>query len=136
MSVELRSAIADLLEADEDLMKLATSGVWYDIASERNEVKPPYVIIGQVPGTPLDFAFQGDSQDWDVWVVKGVGGIEVAERIDERCKELLTDAELEMEDRVVRYIRPFSSVKYPELADGEEYQHVGAQYRIINERSE
>lgn len=136
MSTDLRDMVVTFLEADTELMEHATNGVWFEIADQRIEVDPPYCILAQVPGTPLEFAFQGDSQDWDVWVVKGVGGTKVAEAIDRRCKELLTDAELELGGTVVRYIRPFSVVNYSELADGERYQHVGAQYRIVNERSE
>lgn len=136
MSTELREMLVTFLEADAQLMEHATEGVWYEIADQKEDVKPPYCIVMQMPGTPLEFAFQGESQDWDVWVIKGVGQPKAAEAINKRCKELLTDAELEIEGVDVLYLRPFSVVNYSELADGERYQHVGAQYRIVNERSE
>lgn len=132
---ELRSALAELLEQDPKLKELATGGVWYEVADSRANVEPPYVIVGK-PAGPKEWAFQGNSWDWDVWIIKGVGPVKVAEEIDERCKELLTDAELEMPGRTLQYLRPFSDINYNEVADGERYQHVGANYRITSERSE
>jgi hypothetical protein len=132
---ELRSAIAAILEEDVELKKLATGGVWFEVAGEKGNVEPPFIVIG-VPSELMDFAFQGNSWDWDVWYVKGVGAVDVAEAINERCKELLTDAELEMPGRELQYIRPFSGINYPEPADGERYQHVGANYRVTSERNE
>jgi hypothetical protein len=138
LSTELRESLASFLEADPVIEELATGGVWYEVAGERAEEKadPPYVVFSKVPSTPLNFSFQGNSQDWEVWIVKGVGPVKVAEEIDKRCRELLTDAEFEVVGHSLEMIRPFSDINYPELADGERYQHVGAQYRIINERSE
>lgn len=133
---ELREALASILENDAKIKELAPSGVWYEIAGERGEVKPPYVIVSKTPGTPLEFAFQGNEWPWEVWVVKGVGPVKAAEDIDKRCRELLTDAELEIPGHTLQLIRPFSDINYQEPADGERYQHVGANYRIVNERSE
>lgn len=136
MTTEIRSALADFLEADEQLMKLAKGGIWYEVAGEKdNEVDPPYVIIGKPSGVP-QFAFQGDSLDWDVWMIKGVGKVKIAEAIDKRIRELLTDAELEIVGRDLKYLRPQSDINYPEVMDGERYQHVGANYRLTSERSE
>lgn len=132
---ELRSALLDLLETDKQLKELATGGFWYDVGDERTNTKPPYVIVGKPAGTP-SWAFQGNSQDWEVWLIKGVGPVKIAEAIDERCKELLTDAELTMEGRDLQYLRPMGDVNYPEVVDGERYQHVGANYRITSERRE
>lgn len=132
---ELRSALAELIEADPKIKELATGGVWYEVADEATNVKPPYVIIGKMAGTP-QWTLQGNSWDWDVWLIKGVGPPKIAEEIDARCKELLTDAELTMPDREIQYLRPMGDVNYAEPVDGERYQHVGANYRITSERSE
>lgn len=131
---ELRTALLSLLEADELLQELATGGFWYEVAGEKIDTSPPYLVVGKPTGLP-EWAFQGNSWDWDTWMVKGIGPVTVAEDIDKRCKELLTDAELEMPGTTLQYLRPMGDINYSEVVAGERYQHVGANYRVTSERS-
>lgn len=131
--LEIRKALVALLEADAELMALAPGGVWFGTADEGTPF--PYVLVDKSSGTHK-FAFQGNPLDWDMWIVKGVGVVEDAEKIDKRCRKLLTDAELLPEGTAVKYLRPESDINYPEVVDGERYQHVGANYRITSEEEE
>jgi hypothetical protein len=134
VSTEIRVALVDFLEEDAALKALATGGVWFDIGDDRINAAPPYVIISKPTGDP-QFAFQGNEWNWDIWLVKGLGPVAVAEAMDKRCRELLTDADLMIPGRSVQMIRPISDINYPEVVDGERYQHVGAKYRITSEGS-
>lgn len=127
----IRIALMKFLKADPKLKELA-GGVFYRKAPQPKEV--PYVIVSKAVGTP-EWAFDGEPLDNEVWLVKGVGSANDAEAIDRRCKELLNrDTELVAEGRDVKSIMAINDVDYEDDTDGEQYMHVGAEYRIHSEK--
>jgi hypothetical protein len=132
--MNLREAIVKKLEDNAELMEAAKE-VWFGLADKGEETNTPYVIVAKYTGTP-EHAFQGDPLDWDIWTVKGVGEVDTAERIAELIDTILSDAELIVEGRDVKYLRRYNDINYAEAVDGERYQHIGANYRITSEKEE
>lgn len=126
----VRKALHEILEGDPILKELATGGVFHRKADPG--VKPPYVIFHKAAGNPL-WTFDGPPTDKEIWLVKGVGERETAEDIDRRCKKILNGADLEIEGKAHQDLRHISDVDYDEPADGERYNHVGAEYKLDSE---
>jgi hypothetical protein len=126
----VREALSKILKEDPVLKGLATGGVFHRIAPAGTET--PYVIFHKASGVPI-WAMDGPSLDREVWLVKGVGGREDAEKIDARCKEILTRATLAIKGKAHQDIRPIADVDMDEVTDGERYNHVGAEYKLDSE---
>jgi hypothetical protein len=125
----IRTALVKTLKADGTLMGLC-QGVFYGKAPQGTVV--PYCIVMKADERP-DWCFDGPSLDNEVWTVKGVGAAGDAEKIDQRCRELLTKTTLKLENKTsldCRYIHGFA---YDEESGGERWDHIGAEYRIYSE---
>jgi hypothetical protein len=83
-------------------------------------------------GVPTD-AMSGPSLDRDVWLVKGIGQAEAAEEIHERCYELLQKTTLNIAGREHQELRKVGDVDFLETDKGEDYHHVGAEYKLSSE---
>lgn len=129
----VRIALMELLKADPKLKELS-NGVFYRKAPQPKGV--PYVIVSKVTGTP-EHTFDGAPLDNEIWLVKGVGSANAAEAIDRRCRQLLNrDTKLEIADKEDLAVFAIQDVDYEDNTDGEQYQHVGAEYRIQSEEEE
>lgn len=130
----MRTAIVDLLEGDGTLMKLATGGVHFRMAPEGT--KPPLVTFDQYVPDTATLAFAGPDLDGAQWLVTGIAVAAVAEDIDNRIRTLMRDAALPIGDGETLFCRRIGGVSYPELLDGDRYEHVGSIYRVLTERHE
>lgn len=128
----IREAIKKLLSEDATLKSLAT-GVFYELAPP--EALLPYVIFENPSGTE-GWCFQGEPTEEGDLSVKGIGEAADAEAIDRRCKELLNSEELSIDGFELLFIRSMSIINYPEVKDGERFQHVGHNYKLITEKDE
>lgn len=130
----VREGINKLLKDDSALQTLAPAGVWFE--SVDGDAPPGATIVfAQVNGSS-DWCFDGEPMRDQEWDVKGIGPTKTAEQIDTRCRELLTDADLALEEVETKFLKPGQDINYREQTDGETYQHVGATYSIITERTE
>lgn len=129
----LRKALKELLSGDEALKKLATGGVHYKQAPKG--AKPPYVIFGRMSEVP-ERAFDGPTLDHEVWMVKGVGEAAKVEDIDRRCRELLDNADLQIEGRRCLDVHRVGVIDFAETVEGERFDHVGHEYKIDSEETE
>ena len=129
----IRVALIKFLKAYSILKELSKS-VFYRKADRSDEV--PYVIVSKAAGTP-EWTFDGPPLDNEVWLVKGVGSANQSDAIDRRCRALLNrDTDLEIEGRDFKSVFAISDVDYEDDTDGEQFQHVGAEYRIHSEEEE
>lgn len=131
---DIREALMKILSEDATIQELAPAGVWFEKV-DQDAPGGSAVIFSQVSGRS-DFAFDGDPLQPQHWDVKGVGPTKIAGQIDDRCRELLTDADLSIPNRDTLLVLPGMDINYPELTNGEPYQHVGATYAITTERTE
>jgi hypothetical protein len=122
-------AIADVLESDPELSALATGGVHW--RSAPSGTQPPLVVIDKSTGSRM-YTFDGPPLHSTSWLVKGVGFVSDAEEIDKRCRALLDGTLLAGVDLRLRPI-PDNDVSYQEDTSGEVYDHVGTEYRMVNE---
>lgn len=134
MSETVRQALYEMLKADSTLKGLAPGGVWFE-SVDGTAPEGPTVVYSQASGK-ADWCFDGDPMRSQQWDIKGIGPTKTAEQIDTRCRELLTNADLNITGIETKYLRPGMDVNYREQTDGEVYQHVGATYSIITERME
>lgn len=129
MADALRMAIAAILENDPELQALAPAGVFW--RSAPLGTNPPIVVFDQGTGT-RSYTFGGAPLHDTTWTVKGVGFASDAEDINARCLVLLDGATLQGVD--VRLTpMPEGDVSYQEDSSGEVYDHVGTEYRVVNE---
>lgn len=127
----VREAIIELLENDGTLSGLATAGVHWSAAPQGTQV--PYVIVSKQAGTYMH-TFDGPPSRNEVYLVKGVGFPDDAEAIDERCQELLANAQITVDGRdLLLAPMELSDFDYTEEERGERAQHVGTSYRIVTE---
>lgn len=131
MADAIRMAIAALLEADAELTTLATGGVHWRRAPEGTD--HPLVIFSRSSGTFV-WTFEGPPMRPQRYLVKGVGFADDAEDIDKRCRELLTDASLNLpNENLLLKPLPRDDVSYGEEKDGEAFDHVGTEYEVTTE---
>lgn len=131
----LRTALVAKLEGDATLKALlsASDAIYHRDAPQ--DAKTPYVIVNKQAGT-RQWAMSGGQIRWPIYLVKAVdrsGSSGVADQIDTRIDELLTDAELSVEGFSHLYIRRDSDVDYGQPDSGGLIHHVGGLYRIAIE---
>ncbi len=125
----IRDAIVAILENDAQLSALATGGVHWRSAPEGTD--PPVVIVDKYAGSRT-YTFEGPPLHNTGWTVKGVGFASDAEDIDARCQVLLAGADLPGVN--VRLApMPDDDVSYEEDSTGEKYDHIGTNYRVVDE---
>lgn len=126
----IRVALMAMLKKDAGL-KLISNGVFYRKAPQPKST--PYVIVSKITGTP-EHTFDGPPMDDEIFLVKGVGSPNQAEAIDRACRKLLNrNTELVVNGKEFFSVFPILDVDYEDNTDGEEFQHVGAEYRIKSE---
>jgi hypothetical protein len=128
----IRVALFKLLSEDAKLKELATGGVHPKQAP--NGATPPYIIFGNSGEGVVRTFGNGPSLDKEVWYVKGVGEVAVAEAIDARCQELLDGQELDIEGHHCHDVYRIGLIDYSENKDGERFDHVGHEYKIDTEK--
>lgn len=137
--ISIRRALYGKLSGDTTLNALLgtpapgySKSVYYQQAPQGATF--PYVIFNDQAQTPR-FAFSAKAYDNDIWLIKGVDrNSSSADRVDsikDRLEELLTDGSLSISGGDHLYLRPESSVGYPETADGVLYRHSGWNFRVI-----
>lgn len=131
MADPVRDAIFAVLVADGELDTLATGVIHYRIAPD--DATTPYVVFNKMAGTRI-WAFDGPPILNQVWLVKGIGDPADAEDIDLRCQAILSGASLTFDDYELRLApMPEDDVSYGEVTDGEQFDHVGTNYRVMLE---
>ena len=130
----IREGIEKFLKADPVLMELV-KGVYYQLAPQNPEAELPYVIFEDPTGNE-SWTFDGEPMEDGQLLIKGVGSAKQAESIDKRCKELLNSEKLSIDGYDVLFVRSMSRVNYPEVSDGERFQHTGHNYNLIVEKKE
>lgn len=125
----IRAAIVEILESDAQLTALATGGVHWRSAEEG--AQPPLVIVDKYAGSRT-YAFDDSPLHNTGWTVKGVGFSSDAEDIDKRCQTLLAGADLPGVSLRLAPMRE-DDVSYQEDSSGELYDHVGTNYRVVDE---
>lgn len=128
----IREAIKKYLSEDPVLKDLAT-GVYFQIAPQEPDAPLPYVIFENPTGAE-SWCFEGEPMEEGDVMVKGIGTVKEAESLDRRCRELLNTEELSIDEYELLFIRSMSVVNYPEIVDGERFQHTGHNYKLIVEK--
>lgn len=93
----------------------------------------PFVVFSKSSGIPTDAFGTPGALENDVWLVKGVdraGSADAVEAVQARLKALLNDASLSISGATLCYLRRTQDVEYPENADGVDYHHAGALFRL------
>jgi hypothetical protein len=121
--------------------------IYYELAP--SSAAFPYVVFQKQAGTPTytmkagtapypftaDTAIRFDGYADELWLLKGVDraqSADSAERIAGRLAWLFTDGPaLSISGASQMYLRRDSDVNYSEVADGVEYKHAGATYRLL-----
>lgn len=96
----------------------------------------PYVLFQKQAGNPTEAFGDPSAIDTDVWLVKAVdrnSTADPAESAAARIIALLNDAALSISGATLLYLRRQSDVEYPELIDGQMYQHVGSLFRLVTD---
>lgn len=135
--MSVRDALYTALAADATLGALLgdDDGIYHRQAP--SEAAFPYVIFQKQAGSRT-WSFAGEPLKPEVWLVKAVTrgeSADAAEAIDDRVEELLNDAALTVADHAHLYLRRESDVDYGERDGAEQYQHVGATYRVVTQRT-
>lgn len=139
MSTSIRRALYGKLAADTTLNNLLgtprqgySKAIYHDQAP--SEASFPYVIFSKSSGVPTDTLGKAGAFESDVWLIKAVDRNTTADRAEAaaaRIQALLNDASLSISGATELYLRRQSDVEYPEIADGERYEHVGSLYLLI-----
>lgn len=96
----------------------------------------PYVIFQKQSGNPTEAFGDPSAMDTDVWMVKAVDRSDSADQAEAaaaRIIALLNDAPLSISGNALLYLRRQSDVEYPEVTDGQMYQHVGSLFRLVTD---
>lgn len=131
----IREAIRKKLIANSALTaKLGdgATGVYYQLAPA--EATLPWVIFDKSPAPPI-WTFAGPPLEQGDWIVKAVAAdAGTAEDIDELIRGVLNRADVNPTGYHNQFTLATSDIDYPEVKDGERYQHVGAVYRVVTEK--
>jgi hypothetical protein len=134
--ITVRRALYEFLAADTTLASLSPGGIWYMEARRPDIDEPvptPLTIFQKTSGQVRHYTLNKDDHptDDELWLVKGVGTSSEAEAIDERVKEILQDAPLNITGRtLLLLVRDSAMPPYMEDTDGEHYRHIGSVYRL------
>lgn len=141
MSTPVRRALYGRLAGDTTLNGLLAApppgrakSIYHNQAPA--EAQFPYVLFQKQSGVPTEAMGDPSAMDTDVWLVKAVDHnttADPAEAVAARIIALLNDATLSISGMALLYLRRQSDVEYPEVADGEMYQHVGANFRLVTD---
>jgi hypothetical protein len=92
-------------------------------------------VFSKSSGVPTEAFGVPSVMDDDVWLIKGIDkgtSADTVESIQARIAVLLNDAALSISGETLLYLRRQSDVEYPEVADGVQYHHAGAMYRLVH----
>lgn len=96
----------------------------------------PFVVFQKQSGNPTEAFTDPSAIDTDVWLVKAIDrstSADQAEAAAARITALLNDAPLSISGMALLYLRRQSDVEYPEVTDGQTYQHVGSLFRLVTD---
>lgn len=141
MSTAIRRAVYGKLAGDTTLTNLLaapTTGyahaIYFQIAPQGAQT--PYVVFSKQSGVAVETFGDPSAMENDMWLVKAIDHnttADPAEAISARVTALLNDASLSISGATTLYLRRKSDVQYPEVTDGETYQHVGSLYRLVTD---
>ena len=135
-NTDVRVALRTALSSDPELVALlsAPTAVYHRTAPQ--SAREPLVIFAKSSGIEV-LAFKDGGFKDQLWTVKGVcrgGDAEQAEAIDDRCAELLQNAELDISGGRTLSLFRVSDVDYGEGDKGaDQIHHVGGIYRLAIE---
>ena len=131
----IREAIRKKLIANSALTaKLGDGsvGVYYQLAPATATL--PWIIFDKSPAPPI-WTFAGPPLEQGDWIVKAVASdAGTAEDIDALIRGVLNRTDVNPTGYHNQFTLAMSDINYPEVTDGERYQHVGAVYRIATEK--
>jgi hypothetical protein len=96
----------------------------------------PFVVFQKQSGNPTEAFNDPSALETDVWLVKAVDrntSADPAEAAAARVIVLLNDAALSISGSALLYLRRQSDVEYPEVTDGQMFQHVGSLFRLVTD---
>lgn len=139
MSTPVRRALYGRMAGDTTLNNLlGTPASGYSKAIYHQQAPAgadyPVVVFQKQAGNPTEAFGAPSAFENDVWLVKAVDestSADDAEAIQARLNVLLNDASLSISGSTLAYLRRQSDVEYPEVADGVQYRHAGALFRLI-----
>lgn len=127
----VRDALHDRLAATPAVTSLlgAANNIFHRVAP-RNAT-PPYVVMHRQAETD-NWTFAGQPLERDLWTVKAIsrGSSAAAEAIAKQVTAALNDAPITVDGFALLNLRRESKVDYGEVADGEQWHHCGALYRV------
>lgn len=127
--IQMRPAIAALLEGDDALAELVSDRIFHQKAPQGTEY--PMVIFHLQDGRPTMRAIQGPPVQGDLWTIKGIAtSSDVAEPIALAIEEVVSGSELDLEGETL-WLERDSDVNYPEVDGATIYRHLGAVYRVL-----
>jgi hypothetical protein len=127
----VRAAIFTCLSGDATLKGLLSDPAAIFHRQAEQGAEPAYVIFQRQAGTVQGVFGPGNEQA--VWLVKGICRGESAtraEEIDARCQVLLDRVRLSTAGGTLTVLRE-SAVDYGENVNGDQWHHVGSNYRLF-----
>jgi uncharacterized protein DUF3168 len=127
---DVNQALYLALKNDATLTSLGVTGVFDSQAPESQPL--PVVVFQKSDG---EHAYTFTSRAWQNhnYLVKGIasGNKDLAERIDNRCYQILNLTKPSLANGFVMDLRRETDVSYGEDKSGTTYWHVGGQYKVM-----
>ena len=128
----VRMAIAArLLATSAVTSQLGAANNVFHPKAPRNAV-PPYIVIHRQAETD-EWTFAGAPSERDLWTVKAINrgsSASSAEDIRAAVTTALNDAPITVTGFALLQLRRMSKFDYPEVDDGEQFNHCGAIFRV------
>jgi hypothetical protein len=135
---ERREAIFDLLDvsAVTSLLHAAPASRSTSIFHEQapDDAEPPYIIFDKQNGRPDLMTFKDGHEQNDVWLIKAVvrGSAVTAENIADAIYNAVHDKSVTVNGSPALWLRREMDVDYWEDVEGDRWDHVGFQFRLVS----
>lgn len=127
--IQVRPALADLLEADAGLAALVDDRIFHQEAPQGTEY--PMVIFHLQDGRPTMRSIKGPPVQGDLWTIKAIAtSSDVAEPIALAIDACVSGAELDLEATTL-WLERDGDINYPDPDGATTYRHLGGIYRVL-----
>lgn len=130
----LRQAIFDALAGDATLTALLSAPTAIHHRKAPREAMPPFVVFQKLAGTNAPL-FQGARITREMWLAKALdlsSSASTAEDIAKAIDNVLHSTTLTLSTGAIAVLMNDSDVDYDEMDGADQWQHVGAIYRVID----
>jgi hypothetical protein len=130
----VRDAIYDRLAAHAPLTALLSSPTAIHHRKAPRETVPPFVVFNKQAGM-WEHAFQGGRITREMWLVKAIDdgpSASLAEDVAKAIDGALNGVTLTLSTGDPAYVLHSTDIDYDEQDGAEQWQHVGAIYRVID----